>query len=441
MNDGSANMKKILILSYHFPPMNVIASQRALGYANHFKKFGFEPTIVTYDWSKKQTEQYCLPSEFEEKTILEDNESYKVYRLPILRHRRSRFLGWLEKSRLNKVGILIAWLFGHLDTTALLLDYKLSERRFLKKHLSENKYDVMMGIFSPHFHLSNCSWAGKKFGVKYVLDYRDLWSNHLIIKNYKFDSTMRLKIKVFNFYWKKWGIMSSLQSITSIPWLNKLREITQKSGVVITNGFEKELVESKSSELIDSKVFTIAHTGTIYPEQEFEFILKGINEFFSSVENANCIVLFIGLNKGGDKGKNGELISKYLTPEQYTITKRIPRENVIFIQQNANLLIFPTTVIIPGTYSGKIFEYVNSGVDIITGPRDLNAVCDLITKTNSGHVCNTTNEIKQVILNHYDNWREGKEVRLSSFKEIVFEYSRESQTRKLANYLNEKLIS
>jgi len=68
MSEDNTNMKKILILSYHFPPMNVIASQRALGYANNFKKFGFEPTIVTYDWTKKAEDQYCLQPEYDDRS-------------------------------------------------------------------------------------------------------------------------------------------------------------------------------------------------------------------------------------------------------------------------------------------------------------------------------------------------------------------------------------
>jgi hypothetical protein len=172
-------MKKILILSYHFEPMNVIATQRAKGYANHFKKFGFEPTIITHQWDKKYEQQLCSPADILSNTIFEENQAYRVYKLPIGNFKRGRLLGAIEKTFSNKIGILVSWICGHLDTTSKTLNCKLTERHFLKEHLKTHHYDVMMGIFSPHYHLSNCSWAHKKFNTPYVLDFRDLWDNRM----------------------------------------------------------------------------------------------------------------------------------------------------------------------------------------------------------------------------------------------------------------------
>ncbi len=164
--------------------MNVIASQRALGYANHFKKFGYYPTIITHQWEKSLQEQFCEPNEILQKTIKEENENYTVYKMPIGQFKRGKFLKRIEKSLLNKFGILLSWVFGHLDTRGELLNNKLTERHFLKKHLKENQYDVVIGIFSPHYHLSNCAWLYKKFNIPYVLDFRDLWNNRIIHKKY-----------------------------------------------------------------------------------------------------------------------------------------------------------------------------------------------------------------------------------------------------------------
>ena len=43
-------MKKILIISYFFPPCNLTAAQRVYSLAKYLSKYGFYPTIVTRRW-------------------------------------------------------------------------------------------------------------------------------------------------------------------------------------------------------------------------------------------------------------------------------------------------------------------------------------------------------------------------------------------------------
>ena len=40
-------MKKVLILSYYFPPLGMGGTQRAAKFAKYLPEFGWEPTVVT----------------------------------------------------------------------------------------------------------------------------------------------------------------------------------------------------------------------------------------------------------------------------------------------------------------------------------------------------------------------------------------------------------
>ena len=43
-------MKKVLFLSYYFPPRNRISSYRVGGFCQHLIKFDWEPTVICEDW-------------------------------------------------------------------------------------------------------------------------------------------------------------------------------------------------------------------------------------------------------------------------------------------------------------------------------------------------------------------------------------------------------
>jgi hypothetical protein len=435
-------MKKILILSYHFEPLNAIASQRALGYANHFKKFGFEPTIVTHQRTKLNDVVFCEKSELFDKLILEEKEHYKVYRLSVGKFRRGQFLKWIEKSKLNKFGIILSWILGHLDTRGGLLNHKLTERGFLKEHLKTNQYDVIMGIFSPHYHLSNCNWAHKKFNIPFVLDYRDLWDNRIINKNYKADFTEKIQDFFCGFWWKKWSRKSLFQTITSNPWKEKLKLTTKHETLVITNGFDTSFIENITKNNKD--YFSIVHNGTIYRHQNLSIFLNGYKLFLKRNPNAKIICEFIGSIRNNYSNKpngflNPDELNHNIDFKNLLFTERIPYNEALSMTINADILLAPSFGNFPGTYGGKIFEYLMTGNNILISPDDHSVNSEILLKTKAGIVINTEDQIAEYIEKMYNEWLINGKCLYSGLQHEITLYSRENQTRLYSEYLHNKL--
>jgi glycosyltransferase involved in cell wall biosynthesis len=432
-------MKKILILSHHFEPMNVIATQRAMGYANHFKKFGFEPTFVTHQRSERNEVVFCEQSEILKKVIIEDKEKYKVYRFSVGKHRRGQLLTRIENSKWNKLGILFSWIFGHLDTRGSLLNTKLTERIFLKEHLKTHQYDLIMGIFSPHYHLSNCYWAHKKFNTSYVLDYRDLWDERLTIPQYKFSFTHSLRNFFCRKYWKKWNSKALFHTITSKEWSTVLTQITHKKGFVITNGFEKDDFFPWQARGDRDDEFKIVHIGTLYNHQKLEVFLEGMSLFIASNPTAKIKLYLIGAKRKSKavQGDNGYLIDpenilrEFFPKQHYEITSRVDRKEALLVLKQANLLYFPGVTDVKGRHFGKIFEYIASGVKTVVAPSDKSSVEELIVETEAGVLCNSANEVFEFLEKEWNN----ELIDFSPDKSAILNYSRESQTSIYAEYI------
>jgi hypothetical protein len=431
-------VKKILILSYHFEPLNAIASQRSLGYANHFKKFGFEPTIVTLQWENPIKDQFCRPSDILEKIIFRETLSYKVYKLPVGNFFKGKILNLIEKSYLRKIGILVSWISGHLDTSSILLNCSLTERTFLKHHLKENKYDIILGVFSPHYHLKNCSWASSKYNTPFILDYRDLWDNRVLHLVRKQNNTEKLKTFFTMFWWKKWANNAMFSTITSEVWATKLNEVTKNKTYVIFNGFEtslrNEIKETKTNK------FSIVSTGTIYPDQNLDIISEGMKLFLEKIDTKLVSFDFIGLEKENSDIKDKiEKLKKLFPKEILNITKRIPKREALEFQKNASILIFPSTPNIPGTLSGKIYEYISSGKIILVSPIDKGAVSDLVRTTNTGVSLSNSNDIANFLMLKYEEWQKYGFCKAFGFEKEILKYSRKNQTEKLSNLIKEAL--
>ncbi|MCO5285793.1 MAG: hypothetical protein M9898_05225 [Chitinophagaceae bacterium] len=137
-------MKKILIISPHFPPSNLTAVHRARFFANHLPAFGWDPIILTVD------EKY-----YEEKL---DWELYKLLP-PELR---------IEKVKAMK--ITRPRLIGDIGLRAFFSMY-----RKAKQLIREEKIDFLY-ITIPSFYGALWGrWLHEKTGVPYGIDYIDPW--------------------------------------------------------------------------------------------------------------------------------------------------------------------------------------------------------------------------------------------------------------------------
>ena len=62
--EAQSKKKKVLVLSFHFPPTNSIASVRLGKFAKYLPQFGWEPTVLTVDEAKGYSQD--LPVEIDE---------------------------------------------------------------------------------------------------------------------------------------------------------------------------------------------------------------------------------------------------------------------------------------------------------------------------------------------------------------------------------------
>lgn len=439
-------MKKILILSYHFPPMNVIASQRAYGYANHFKKFGYEPTILTFNWNKSFEEMQCEMQDFDAQVIHEKQDDYNVIRIPVLKSGWLRFVKKQEGNFSYKLWIIISWLIGKLDVNPQILMHAKSESHYLKRYVKQGDYDLVMGVCSPHFHLKHCSELNKQTGIPYLLDFRDLWSNRILNKNYQPSFRFKLQDRMVAKYWRKWSQKAVALTITSKPWAKKLQEVTGAKVEVVTNGFEPQEIAVKEKRKTGDGILNVVHLGSVYHQQKMDILLEGVKRALATNPDLNLKIHFIGALREGENSKFSfnsrldKMFANQLPERNYSITRRVDRAEALQWLVDADVLLFPAFPDTPGTYSGKIFEYLMAKKDILMFPSDHGVCEELLTETQAGVVCNTPDEMANYLSEKCRELKENGELVFEG-NELVNQYSRERQCGVLASIINQHVKS
>jgi len=186
---------RILMLNYEFPPLGGGAAPVSYEIAKGYVKLGHRVSVVTMG--------YKGLAKFEKV------DGIDVYRVPCLRSKKE------------------------ICHPHEMLSYIVSAKKFLRKHLKENKYDVN----HTHFIIPTgvvSLWVKKKFGIPYIVTSH---GSDVLGYNKRFDKLYPLVSGI----WKKVIREAKVVTTPSKFLQNEIKKITSDGNfVVIPNGIDPE---------------------------------------------------------------------------------------------------------------------------------------------------------------------------------------------------------
>lgn len=393
--------KSILIISYYFPPSNMVAALRIYSFAKYLSAYGHRITVLCcqhrVDDAKSDLDFDC--SSFKVVPVEHGgmggrNIDYYYQQSIKADHGLSRFFWKTKDSVIRLLARVKNWLFGNLFMPEDF--WVLSAWRRTKSLLEKDTFDIVVTSSGP----ISCHFIGyglkNTHGVPWIADYRDPW-----LKNPNWPDPV--------------GAVSRLQSklqaklndsadflITVSGQLSKDFFTGYSSKVcIIENGYFPEDVSNAFFRSDDT--FLITYTGTFYDtsykcDQFFEGVRQAVGH--AKIER-NMHISFIGCNT--------DII--HSTAEKYglgnlvTVHPKISRQESLTVQRNSDVLVFfsSSNPMYGGFYSTKIFEYIISGTPIIVvGNLESNAAANLVRNSGTGFVCgNDSQKVSEALMRIY----------------------------------------
>ncbi len=420
-------MKRVLIITYYWPPSGGSGVQRWLKFVKYLPGLDWMPTVIT-------TENGDYPAIDE--SLLSDVPSI----IKVIRTKTPTFGKLFQKVIGKKVP------YGSLDTDKddsflrrisiwIRLNFIIPDARKIwnkkafkaaSKELQSTQYDVLITTGPPHStHLVGLKLK-KKFKIKWLTDFRDPWTKMGYLENVKrwklstfFDSILERKV-IRNC---DAAIAVSKKILDDFNNISKIH--------LITNGYDHEDFEHKKI-LKDNKNFTLNYFGTIPPESSPVPILKAVNLLF---ENG---IKKIYLNFYGNVNDVVKIeLKEYDENNLITFHSYFPHNEMLNLLVNSSMLILIINKVKnnKGILTGKIFEYIGSGVPVLgIGPEDGEAA-QILKETESGEMFyyDQIEEIAEFIEEKFNDWKNRKK---GIINKKVENYSRIKLTGKLAEILN-----
>jgi Glycosyl transferase 4-like domain len=418
-------VKKVLIVSPHFPPINAPDHQRVRMALTHLRNEGWEPVILAVDPEASENSlDYSLLS-----TIPDDIEIHRVEAIPANITRR--------------VGL------GSLALRCLpYLRQKGGEL------LSQGNFNLI--FFSTSlFPVMACGplWR-KRYGVPYVLDFQDPW----IPIEYEGQPANPPGGKI------KYALSTVLARalepsairnaahlvVVSPAYPEQLRErYAELNSTPITvlpfAAAESDLISARTSE-IDHGVFKRCDglTHWVYAGIAGPMMHHSIRAFFRALESKvaeepelrhRLRVHFIGTEYGGgDENHVGPLAREFnledIVCEQ---TRRLPFLTTLKLLDDADaLLIFGSAD--PSYTASKIFPYILAAKPLLVIAHKNSSTADIVRRTRGGIVVDfdVHEEIAELSKRIYESWFAKKTLTVETDWQAFEQYTARSMTRKLS---------
>ena len=436
--------KKILIISYYWPPAGGPGVQRWLKFVKYLPDFGWEPTVfipenpsypivdetLQKDVPKnlkmiktKIWEPYQLAEKFGK-----DNKKFKV----------GQFDVGENQSWKAKLSIFVRGNFFIPDARVFWVKPSVE---FLEKYLKVNHYDVLVTTGPPHsLHLIGLNLKKKLPNLKWIADFRDPWTEisyykHLKLTKIADKKHRKLESEVFK--------NADITLATSYTDAENFRK-KGANAFCITNGFDVDASTTLSMTEENSKTlplsnsttkFTLSYIGVLEQLRNPEILWETLNDLVQ--ENADFKndfqLKFVGrlddkiLQKIESSALKNNLTN--LGYQTHDVALKHMQDSTVLLMTN-----FPQESS-KGIIPGKIFEYLATGKTILSfGPKDAD-VEKILNETKAGkHFGYDEKEnLKKFFLESYQNWKLGT---LNQNAENIEQFSRKNLTQKLVDLMN-----
>jgi glycosyltransferase involved in cell wall biosynthesis len=362
-------MKKILLISYYWPPGGGSGVQRWMYFCKYLSEFGIHPIVITVE-EKKASYRYTDESLSE---MVKDVEVYKTNTLEPLKL-YSRMVSGNENSAIP-IGFAGETKPGFLQTVSRAIRGNLfipDARKGWVKYavnkakeiLSREKIDLVITNGPPHSSHFVGARLKKEFGIKWMADFRDPWTDlhynkFLYRTKWALKKDARLERKILN---------DADIILTMGPGMKK--HLVQKGSIspdkvlYVYNGYDENDFKDVDFST-DPDHFTISHIGMLSDSQPITAFLLALKTFF---EKKHPICKSLKLRLIGNVSPIILAEVRAIVPELLLEHQGYVKRKVAISYMLSSDLLFNSLAEMENSellISGKLMEYIAAGKPIL----------------------------------------------------------------------------
>ncbi len=385
--------KKVLIITYYWPPAGGPGVQRWLKFVKYLSSFNIEPIVYCPENPNYPITDSNLLDEIPSNVTILKKEIFEPYAYASLfskKKTKSISSGLINTKKQSFIEKSLLYIRGNFFIPDARKFWVKPSVKLLQNYITDNNIETIITTGPPHsLHLIGMELK-HKLAINWIADFRDPWTSIGYHSKLKLSKKSELKHKKLE---KEVLNTSDHVIVTSPTTKTEFLKITNKPISVITNGYDDVNLGKNT---LDKK-FTLAHIGSLLTGRNPKVLWNAINDLIIELPGfKNSFELkLIGavsedvLNSIYSFGlKDYTNLIGYLSHHEAQIQQRVSQVLLLIEIDSPE-----TNCIIPG----KVFEYIKSNRPILGFGPEKSDFKNILTETNTGKCFNYTESEKEVI--------------------------------------------
>jgi len=424
-------MKRVLVITYYWPPSGGGGVQRVAKFCKYLPHFGWEPVVLTV----KKGNYISIDRSFE-KDVQHIQNVYKARSIEPHSILQGVTVGGSNANLLSPKGTALRHFLELVRLNLFVPDSRIGWYPYAvqmgNRVCKGNKLDLIFSTCPPYTAHLVAGNLKNKFRRPWVADFRDPWLEYAGYKTaFRNLLTCRINKKLEN------RVLKTADTVVTVgKGLQKLLESKEPRlrAQTITNGYdESEFVTDKSR---PSNRFHVSYFGTLRDQQIPIVLFKALAAIVRTHDGfgGDLHIRFVG----NISSKTLRMADRFFARRHWSCKGYAGHDEVITTLQQEQVLVLLVNRIPYNRLiiTGKIFEYLRTGNPVLgIGPEDGEAA-DILRETRSGKMFDYVKiqGITDFIWTHYTRWKQG---RLKRPAMIFPKYERSHHTALLAQLFDE----
>lgn len=427
-------MKRVLIISYYWPPAGGGGVQRWLKMTKYLPEFGWTPIIYTPSNGESPVEDQSLLKEVHPQVEVIQSpiwEPYGFYKKFTGKKKSEKvysgFINDKKESFTQKLSVFIRGNFFIPDARKFWIK---PGAKFLSDYLSKNKVDAIISTGPPHTTHLIANAVAKKNNIPWIADFRDPWTNIDFYDQLRLTSWADKKHRRL----EQLVLKDATKIITvSQHWSEDFKKLSNREVEVIRNGFDHADFGQNTHQL-DNK-FSICHIGSMNKDRNPDTLWKVLANKIKDQTFADKLV--IKLIGQVDHSILQSIEQHGLTPYLQNIAF-MPHADAITELEKSQVLLLPIndTPNSLGVVPGKIYEYLGARRPVIgIGPLQGDSAA-ILADSGAGKMFDYSDETSMTtyVDDLFNQYLTGN---LSVAEGEIMKYSRKNMAKKYSELLED----
>jgi glycosyltransferase involved in cell wall biosynthesis len=435
-------LKKVLLISYFFPPLAGGGIQRTVKFAKYLSRFGWEPVILTVREGTHIAHDDSLLDDLPQGIRIYRAQGFEpedISKLKVRIGRGKRILSDKKEPVNSATGAsrslkeTLADFYLRLVPWFCIPDKKigwLPDSYRMGKHIvARENIDVLYSTFSPVTSHLVGYLLKRKTQRPWVADFRDLWVSfpkRAFVTPIHRGIEQFLEKKVVHFADR---IVANTDDSRQV-FLRNYPQIDPKKFVTITNGFDAEDFAEGFLRDVQKNRFRITYAGNFYGGRNPQTFFAALSDVFQQRPElrGKLAVYLVGANDPSVV----QLVEKYNLSGIVKIIPYQTHKRCLEILSGSDVLLLIDSPDFNVSIPGKTFEYLRTGKPILAllpegATARLLRESGVDTIVHPGDVAG----IKEILLDLYQRFKNGDLVGPTNFVEKI--YDRRYLTSRLAD--------